>query len=290
MSIKDLEFNSDIDKVIGIQFSLFSPEEIERKSVAEITTHETYDGDIPKIGGLFDPRMGVLENGLICPTDELDNRFCPGYFGHIKLARPVFHYQFKSYIEKILRLVCPRCSCLLVDKSHLKNIDSKKGLKRFNYLRNIVKKVKYCGECNENGCSNPVPKTIKIDTTKLCKVNVEWKKTKEQQFRPMMVLSVEDVKKIFERISDEDCELMGLNVKWCRPEWLICSVLAVAPPQVRPSVKQDNNTRMEDDLTHKYCDIIKTNRSLRQKLEHPDTPMHIIDDWTHLLQYHMKVS
>ena len=44
---------------------------------------------------------------------------------------------------------------------------------------------------------------------------------------------------------------------------------------------------MEDDLTHKYCDIIKTNRSLRQKLEHPDTPMHIIDDWTHLLQYHI---
>ena len=48
--------------------------------------------------------------------------------------------------------------------------------------------------------------------------------TKEQKFRPMMVLSVEDVKKIFERISDEDCETMGLNVKWCRPEWLICSV------------------------------------------------------------------
>ena len=104
MSIKDLEFNSDIDKVVGIQFSLFSPEEIERKSVAEITTHETYDGDIPKIGGLFDPRMGVLENGLICPTDELDNRFCPGYFGHIKLARPVFHYQFKSYIEKDFKI------------------------------------------------------------------------------------------------------------------------------------------------------------------------------------------
>ena len=64
-------------------------------------------------------------------------------------------------------------------------------------------------------------------------------------------------------------------------------MFAVAPPQVRPSVKQDNNNRMEDDLTHKYCDIIKTNRSLRQKLEHPDTPMHIIDDWTHLLQYHI---
>ena len=121
----------------------------------------------------------------------------------------------------------------------------------------------------------------------MVKLMLNGRKQKNKNFRPMMVLSVEDVKKIFERISDEDCELMGLNVKWCRPEWLICSVLAASTTQVRPSVKQDNNTRMEDDLTHKYCDIIKTNRSLRQKLEHPDTPMHIIDDWTHLLQYHI---
>ncbi len=124
---KGLQFNSDIDKVVGIQFGLFSPEEIERKSVAEIFTHETYDGDIPKIGGLFDPRMGVLENGLICPTDELDNRNCPGYFGHIKLARPVFHYQFKSYIEKILKCVCLKCSSLYVKGDHLRNIHNKKG-------------------------------------------------------------------------------------------------------------------------------------------------------------------
>ena len=283
---KEMEFNSDIDKIVGIQFSLFSPEEIERKSVAEITTHETYDGDIPKIGGLFDPRMGVLENGLICPTDELDNRYCPGYFGHIKLAQPVFHYQFKSYIEKTLKCVCLRCSSLLVDKSKLsESFHKKKGLKKFNRIRELVKTVKSCNE-NENGCGNPVPQIIKIDTNKLCKVNVEWKKTKTQAKRTM-VLSVQDVKKIFERISDEDCELMGFNVKWCRPEWLICSVLAVSPPQVRPSVKQDNNTRMEDDLTHKYCDIIKTNRSLRQKIEQGDTPAHIIDEWTHLLQYHV---
>ena len=290
---KQLEFNSDIDKIVGIQFSLFSPEEIERKSVAEITTHETYDGDIPKIGGLFDPRMGVLENGLICPTDELDNRFCPGYFGHIKLAQPVFHYQFKSYIEKILKCVCTRCSSLLIGKEHInKQILQKKGLKKFNFIRNLVKTVKHCGQFNENGCGNPVPQNIKIDNNKLCKVNIEWKRKKDKnqdknQGKQVMVIGVQEVKTIFERISDEDCEIMGLNVKWCRPEWLICSVLAVSPPQVRPSVKQDNNTRMEDDLTHKYCDIIKTNRSLRQKLEQGDTPAHIIDEWVHLLQYHV---
>ena len=41
-------------KIIGIQFSILSPEEIEKYSVAEITNKETYTGIKPKIGGLFD--------------------------------------------------------------------------------------------------------------------------------------------------------------------------------------------------------------------------------------------
>ena len=47
-------------KIIGIQFSLLSPEEIVRNSVAEINSRDTYIGSKPVVGGLFDPRMGVL--------------------------------------------------------------------------------------------------------------------------------------------------------------------------------------------------------------------------------------
>ena len=83
--------NSIPSKIVGIQFSLFSPEEIEKQSVVEITNKETYVGMKPKIGGLFDPRMGVLEPGMICPTDGMDYIQSPGYFGHIKLATPVFY-------------------------------------------------------------------------------------------------------------------------------------------------------------------------------------------------------
>ena len=59
-------------KIIGIQFSILSPDEIRKGSVAEITSRDTYINNKPVIGGLFDPRMGVLEPGLICPTDGLD--------------------------------------------------------------------------------------------------------------------------------------------------------------------------------------------------------------------------
>ena len=58
-------------KVIGIQFGILSPDDIRNTSVAEITSRDTYENNRPKIGGLFDPRMGVLEPGLVCPTDGL---------------------------------------------------------------------------------------------------------------------------------------------------------------------------------------------------------------------------
>ena len=87
-------------KIIGIQFSILSPDEIKRNSVAEITSRDTYIGNKPVIGGLFDPRMGVIESGLICPTDGLNYIDTPGYFGHINLARPVFYIQYLNTIIK----------------------------------------------------------------------------------------------------------------------------------------------------------------------------------------------
>ena len=104
--------NSNVSKIIGIQFSIMSPEEILKGSVAEITNRETYVNNKPVIGGLFDPRMGPIDPGVICPTDGLDYMKCPGYFGHIKLARPVFYYQYLGTVLKILRCVCIKCSAL----------------------------------------------------------------------------------------------------------------------------------------------------------------------------------
>jgi DNA-directed RNA polymerase II subunit RPB1 len=80
-------------KIIGVQFSILSPDEIRKNSVVEVTSRDTYINNKPVVGGLFDPRMGVLEPGLICPTDGFTYIDTPGYFGHIELARPVvFRY------------------------------------------------------------------------------------------------------------------------------------------------------------------------------------------------------
>jgi len=100
-------------KIIGIQFSILSPDEIRKGSVAEITTRDTYINNKPVIGGLFDPRMGRFRTRI-----NLSYRWIglgmetPGYFGHIELARPVFYIQYLNTIMKILRCVCIKCSKL----------------------------------------------------------------------------------------------------------------------------------------------------------------------------------
>ena len=291
MSIfQEIDYNSRISKVTSVQFSILSSDEIKRRSVAEIFTQETYDNDKPKIGGLFDPRLGVIDHGAKCPTDQLDTRQCPGYFGHIELALPVFHIQYLKYTIQTLKSVCPKCSKLYFDPNsdEIKNIISKrKGAARFAAVVELCSKVKRCGEKNNNGCGMLRPNSIKKNPNGLGKLIVEWKLEADiESDKQRLYWEASDCLKILKRVSVEDYEALGFNSKFCKPDWLICSIFGIPPPSVRPSVRASNNTRMEDDLTHKLCDIVKTNRTLKYKIEQKSHKK-IIDEWYQLLQYHI---
>jgi len=75
----------------------------------------TMEGGKPKIGGLMDPRQGVIERTGRCQTCAGNMTNCPGHFGHIELSKPVFHVGFLAKTVKILRCVCYYCSRLLID-------------------------------------------------------------------------------------------------------------------------------------------------------------------------------
>lgn len=76
---------------------------------------ETMEGGRPKLGGLMDPRQGTIDRFSRCQTCAGNMTECPGHFGHIELAKPVFHVSFYKMIIKCLRCVCFYCSKLLVD-------------------------------------------------------------------------------------------------------------------------------------------------------------------------------
>ena len=78
--------------------------------------------------------------------------------------------------------------------------------------------------------------------------------------------------------------------EWCKPDWLICSVLPVAPPAVRPSGKQSSGQRSEDDITHKLVDIIKNNNLLKKKLENKNTSNETIMIFVDLFNIMLYIS
>jgi DNA-directed RNA polymerase II subunit RPB1 len=271
--------SSDVESIIGIQFGIFSPEEIERRSVVEITSQNTYDGNEPKIGGLFDPRMGVLDNGKVCRSCHQSNHACPGHFGHYRLTRPVYFYQFMKEIPKVLRCICIACGKLLIEKELHKDILKMKGKKRWKEVHTLCKGISRCGQETEDGCGAPQPSTYKREGIGRIEANFG-------DAGGVQSLEVEYVHRLFKRISDEDVDFMGFSRYWCRPDWMICTVLPIPPPQVRPSVVQDNNQRLEDDLTHKLFEIIKADKQLAQRIENNATKK-VIDESQMILQYHV---
>ena len=235
--------------VTGLQFSIMSPEEIRKQSVVEVTKHETYDKDIPVVKGLFDIRMGTTDPGKVCNTCGLDNLECPGHFGHIELAKPVFNYHFIDITLKILKCVCFRCGKLKINKETnlVQELKSKSNKRRWQDIYELSAKINRCGEENDDGCGCIQPTRYKLDG--INGVQSVWKDLDIPVSETY--LTAEYVKSLFEKISDEDCNLLGFSSIWCRPEWLICSVFPVPPPAMRPTVKQGDSQRMDDDLTHK---------------------------------------
>tara|TARA_Y100000768_G_scaffold388467_1_gene384544 strand:+ start:271 stop:4776 length:4506 start_codon:yes stop_codon:yes gene_type:complete len=280
-------------KIVGIQFSLLGPKDIYKGSVAEIVNRDTYINNRPVIGGLFDPRMGVLDPGLICPSDGLDYIDSPGYFGHIKLARPVYYIQYLGSIQKILRCVCLKCSKVLINKEKNNHLLELPNEQRWNKIFALASKKKRCGEDSHNGCGCLQPK---IKKEGLSTIVAEWNNNEEElsnyEFskvnnnKLIMKLSPELILKIFKKISSEDIKFLGFDNIWSKPEWMICQVLAVPPPSMRPSVKHDVQQRSEDDLTHIIINIIKSNKTLGEKIEQKANN-NVIDDWTTVLQYYV---
>jgi len=274
---KELNSQDGLENIAGLQFSIFSHKMIDEGSVVDVLTADTYNGSIPVPKGLFDARMGSIDKYIMCQTDELDNKTSPGYFGRIVLPKPVFNFNFLPYVEKLLKCVCFRCGNVLFNKSDpnvIKRLEGKTGYTRFVAAVDLVSKIKMC--INNNGCGVFQPKKytrLTIDKIQekdwIVKIIGEFNQNafkdpnipKDQNFTPEMCY------KIFSKIKNSDVKLLGFSPKYSRPEWMIIKNLPVPPPSVRPSIRQDNNQRSEDDLTYSLSHITKQVKLFREKLE-----------------------
>ena len=266
----------------GIKFSIWSPVEVRKFSVAEVTAPETYDEDgMPVQGGLMDNRLGTLEPGQKCATCGNTSARCPGHFGHIELAEPVLHIAFIDDIHKLLLITCRSCNKIKLHPEELakyKNIRDAKAAYAVITLENIkeeiiekAKKVKVCPHCEKEQYDLIFTKPT---------IFVEKTEAGENRLLPITI------RERLVHIPDADLILLGYDPSTARPEWFVLQVLPVPPVTVRPSIILETGIRSEDDLTHKLVDIIRVNQRLKESKE-AGTPPLIVQDLVDLLQYHV---
>ncbi|XP_053949048.1 DNA-directed RNA polymerase II subunit RPB1 [Anastrepha obliqua] len=294
-------------QVKRVQFGILSPDEIRRMSVTEggVQFAETMEGGRPKLGGLMDPRQGVIDRTSRCQTCAGNMTECPGHFGHIDLAKPVFHIGFITKTIKILRCVCFYCSKMLVSPQNpkIKEIVMKsKGQprKRLAYVYDLCKGKTVCegGEDMDmakdgqqadpnkkqghGGCGHYQPSLRRSGL----ELTAEWKHVNEDSQEKKIIVSAERVWEILKHITDEECFILGMDPKYARPDWMIVTVLPVPPLAVRPAVVMFGAAKNQDDLTHKLADIIKANNELK-KNEGTGAAAHVIQENIKMLQFHV---
>lgn len=248
-------------QVKALKFSLVSPIQIKKLSLAKIVTPELYDIDgFPVDGGLMDLRLGAIDPGVRCRTCGKRVKECPGHPGHIELARPIFHIKYIPLIELCLRSFSPYCGKLNLTEEKQAILTPKERAKK-------ARDAKVCPWTGE-----------KIEKIKLEKPSTFFEGKKR--------LSPIEIRDRLVKIPDEELKKIGINPKTVRPEWAVTSLLLVPPVTVRPSITLENGERSEDDITHKLSDIIRANQRLWENLN-AGAPEVIIEDLWDLLQYHV---
>ncbi|WFD00426.1 DNA-directed RNA polymerase [Malassezia yamatoensis] len=306
-----------VRQVKEVQFGILSPEEIRAFSVCKIEFPEVKDDATGKykVGGLSDPRLGTIDRNYKCQTCGEGQAECPGHFGHIDLARPVFHVGFLGKVKKVLECVCVHCGKLKSDpisdpvfKSLLQSTRNNRK-RRFQRVWEYCSKISVC-EADETkdedelpdanappkighgGCGRVQP-AIRKEALKLFSV---WRQSKDEddpdhassrmtqsERRPLLA---SEVHTILKKMQPSDVQVMGLSEEFAEPDWMVLTVLPVPPPHVRPGVTEFGSGMGQDDLTYKLADIIKASSNLN-RMEQEGAPSHILNDFADLLQYHV---
>lgn len=208
-------------RIAAISIYLAGDEDILDSQVVKVKTHESFQaGEKPVPNGLYDTRMGAIANYYPCSTCGKDEKTCPGHFGCFEMSHNIAQPIVIEDVAKWLKVVCLKCGNLLIDISKLKGIPTSKRLQTAAQMQLTDKVCSVCGTVH--------PKVKSYDDN-LFYVNI-------QSTAEVKTLKPDDIKSIFEKISDETCTSLGRSIK-CHPRKYYTRYLPVPPITMRPYFK-----------------------------------------------------
>ncbi|KAF2458837.1 DNA-directed RNA polymeras-like protein iii largest subunit [Lineolata rhizophorae] len=264
--------------------------------------------------GPMDGRMGTSSKNVPCDTCGEELKSCNGHFGYVKLALPAFHVGYFRMIIEVLQSICKSCSRVLIDENqrrkHLRSLrrPNLDNLQRHMICKRVVAECKKCRLCpycgalngivkkahavkivhdqfhhfNKSSAKNKVAPAAKVDFDKtfeaVCSGNRDVERNLKHaadDLNPVRVLN------LFRKITETDCELIGMNPRDGRPEMFIWQYVPAPPVTIRPSVHQETATT-EDDITAKLGDIIQVSSIIRASLAKGQPVQTIMEQWEFL--------
>lgn len=257
----------NLQKPTFIQYGTLTEEEWIKLCVCEIHTPSN-KSQVDKRNTPYDPRLGPLENGVICETCGQKNIKCPGHWGYIRLFEPCYNPHFIGNVLNILKCICIGCNRLLLTEEEIinKGILKSKGEKRIKAFINKTKTIKVCPY---DDCQIIIPQMVIEDKYIAYYYTDKVNKT---------VLPARIAFNILSIINDKDLVALGMNtdlspspfflnpegkhIHAIRPESFIFTILPVLPTCIRPWVTQGEEKK-DDDISEIYRTIIRLNNKLK---------------------------
>ncbi|KKK16114.1 hypothetical protein P175DRAFT_0456264 [Aspergillus ochraceoroseus IBT 24754] len=309
-----------VPKVINeLKFGVLSNDDIVSQGVVEVSDRKFFNLEndrsvVPH--GPLDGRMGISSKSATCQTCGGSLQVCNGHFGHVRLVLPAFHVGYFKRVISILQEICKECSHILLPEGERRaflremrrpRLDNLRRMQIAKRINDRCRKTRNCEVCgavngvvkkagssalkithdkfrafNSSTSAKKVPPPSKIvfdrsfDEARSSNAEVEkhYKKAQDD-------LNALRVLNLFKRISDSDCELLGLDPKEARPEMFLWQFIPAPPVCIRPSVGQDAAST-EDDLTAKLGDIVQSNLNLKAALLKGAPVQTIMECWDYM--------
>jgi DNA-directed RNA polymerase II subunit RPB1 len=229
-----------------VTFKLADDEDISKTSTIIVTRPEvTENTSRPPDGSVYSLQMGTSEYDATCDTCGHQKLECTGHPGMIDSRISIMQPIVMKEIRWFLRAVCHNCGAPTITMK-------KKGLKKVPQPINIKKdEEKFCSNCGvelyrvlQKHVDEPV--FIMVQTTK--------------DKKDIRILYPDDIKKIFEMITDETMRILQKNVN-VHPRKYIISKIRVIPVSARPCVKAlgTSGSTSYHDITNIIQTMVKSN-------------------------------
>lgn len=288
-------------KITKVKFSIFGNKEVRKHTVIDepfgISIPETYSSDggtnHPVEGGVLDPRLGTTYTDSYCATCKQGVEECISHFGHIEFAQRVPNFAFFEDIKNVLNTVCITCSKPLLPREELLKIAATKTKR--NRFAEVLRRSKTIKNCSNTRCNFAAGTVSTVRNFNMVQISVQLEtysgEDKDQKReKESLMINADMCYAIFSAITNEDCQLIGLDPINSRPEEMIWTTFPVPPLQVRPSAKFEGRavSDRDDDLSHILVSIIRCNEKLRSKKEGGVDTSSNKNDLYELLMYHVS--